>query len=127
MTPWARLGHRRTCPDRADTLRFASIENRRHICSGGLVVEAHSHQRHLEDELQLGLQAPFKDLVVARWQHEAGPAKFGGGGGGGGGKKGRGAGGGGGGGGEGGTRAWSRIVNRREEGEAVEKVLWAGL
>ena len=77
MTPWAKLGHRRTCPDRADTLRFASIENRRHICSGGLVVEAHSHQRHLEDELQLGLQAPFKDLVVARWQHEAGPAKFG--------------------------------------------------
>jgi hypothetical protein len=32
-----------------------SVENGRHICPGGLVVETDGHQRHLEDELQPGL------------------------------------------------------------------------
>jgi hypothetical protein len=35
--------------------RGVSIENGRHICPGGLVVETDGHQRHLEDELQPGL------------------------------------------------------------------------
>jgi len=48
-----------------------SVQNRRQIGAGWLVVEADGHQHLLFDEPQTVIEAPAEQVVVARWQEES--------------------------------------------------------
>jgi arsenite methyltransferase len=58
-------------------LRHGSVQNRRQIGAGWLVVEADGHQHLLFDEPQTVIEAPAEHVVVAGWQEESWAGKYG--------------------------------------------------
>ena len=48
-----------------------SIQYRREISSGGLVVEADGHQGRLHDEPQAAVEAPLEHFMISRGEQKA--------------------------------------------------------
>jgi hypothetical protein len=73
--PFRELGRRIQCY----TYWTCSVQNRRQISAGRLVVQADGHERLLLDKPQAMVEAPAKHIVIASGQEKSGPAESGGG------------------------------------------------